>query len=154
MLATSPPWISCLLASRLLHKFFSMFQLNDLAFKPSTCIPLSFLPLVLCLVFSPPGISHLPFHGVVFFPWHTGLGLEGSEVTLEGGRWGFNHNKQALWLVSFSRMEKNTQKSTFSRGISVVERRENCVPSWHFLENPQVCKLSRIFVSKAVVFVE
>lgn len=32
---------------------FSMFQLNDLALKPSTCIPLSFLPLVLCLVFPP-----------------------------------------------------------------------------------------------------
>lgn len=32
---------------------FSMFQLNDFTLKPSTRIPLSFLPLVLCLVFPP-----------------------------------------------------------------------------------------------------
>lgn len=74
---------------------FSMFQLNGFTLKPSTCIPLSFLPLVLCLVF-PPGITHLPFHGVVFFPWHTGLGLEGYEVTLEHRRWCFNHREWAL----------------------------------------------------------
>lgn len=34
-----------------------------------------------------------------------------------------------------------SEKSLF-RGTSIAEQGENCVPSWHFLENTLVSKLS------------